>query len=112
MSSAPTHRIVVSPLALANLEEIEAVIARRNPLNAKRFVRKIRDQIDTLTYMPERFPHAPEARTFREPLRHVTVWPYRIEYRLTAKGQALDAVIEAIATWSHQWVEAAPVLVE
>ena len=38
--------------------------------------------------------------------------PVRIEYRLTEKGQALDAVIEAIATWSHQWVEAAPALVE
>ena len=34
--------------------------------------------------------------------------PVRIEYRLTEKGQALDAVLDAIATWSHEWVEAAP----
>jgi len=38
--------------------------------------------------------------------------PVRIEYRLTEKGQALDVVIEAIATWSHQWVDAEPALVE
>jgi DNA-binding HxlR family transcriptional regulator len=38
--------------------------------------------------------------------------PVRIEYRLTEKGQALDAVLDAIATWSHQWVEAAPALAE
>ena len=38
--------------------------------------------------------------------------PVRIEYRLTEKGQALDSVIEAIATWSHQWIEAEPALVE
>src|SRR5215207_3366679 len=38
--------------------------------------------------------------------------PVRIEYRLTEKGQALDAVIEAIATWSHQWIEAEAALAE
>jgi DNA-binding HxlR family transcriptional regulator len=38
--------------------------------------------------------------------------PVRIEYRLTEKGQALGVVIEAIATWSHQWVDAEPALVE
>ena len=38
--------------------------------------------------------------------------PVRIEYRLTEKGQALDSVLEAIATWSHQWVETEPALVE
>ena len=38
--------------------------------------------------------------------------PVRIEYRLTEKGQALDAVLDAIANWSHQWVDAAPALVE
>ena len=38
--------------------------------------------------------------------------PVRIEYRLTEKGQALDSVLEAIATWSHQWVESEPALVE
>jgi plasmid stabilization system protein ParE len=78
----PTHRIILSPLARANLDEIEVVIARRNPLNAKRFVRKIRDQIDSLGNLPERFGAAPEARYFDEPLRHVTVWPYRIVYRV------------------------------
>jgi DNA-binding HxlR family transcriptional regulator len=38
--------------------------------------------------------------------------PVRIEYRLTEKGQALDAVLDAIATWSHQWVDSEPTLVE
>ena len=38
--------------------------------------------------------------------------PVRIEYRLTEKGQALDSVIDAIATWGHKWVEIAPALVD
>jgi DNA-binding HxlR family transcriptional regulator len=38
--------------------------------------------------------------------------PVRIEYRLTEKGQALDLVLDAIATWSHEWVEAEPALAE
>ncbi len=77
-----THRIIISPRALAELSEIDAAIARPNPLNASRFVTKIRDQIDALGQFPNRFAAAPEARYFREPLRHVTVWPYRIVYRV------------------------------
>lgn len=38
--------------------------------------------------------------------------PVRIEYRLTEKGQALDAVLDAIAIWSHQWVEVESALAE
>jgi DNA-binding HxlR family transcriptional regulator len=38
--------------------------------------------------------------------------PVRIEYRLTEKGQALDTVIEAMADWSHRWVQAEPALVD
>jgi DNA-binding HxlR family transcriptional regulator len=38
--------------------------------------------------------------------------PVRIEYRLTEKGQALDTVIEAMADWSHRWVQTEPALVD
>lgn len=30
--------------------------------------------------------------------------PVRIEYRLTAKGQDLGAVMDAIAAWAHRWL--------
>lgn len=82
MFAEPTHRIIISPLALSDLGDIDATIGRSNPHNASLFVRKIRDQIDALARLPERFAEAPEARFFREPLRHVTVWPYRIVYRV------------------------------
>ena len=32
--------------------------------------------------------------------------PVRIEYRLTDKGRALDAVIEAVGTWAANWLTA------
>jgi DNA-binding HxlR family transcriptional regulator len=30
--------------------------------------------------------------------------PVRIEYRLTAKGRALGAVIEALSVWAQEWL--------
>jgi len=84
------YRIIVSPKALADLDEIHATIARRHPENATRFVRKIRDQIDRLDTLPEGYSKAPEARYFNEPLRHVTVWPYRIVYRVS--GDTVEVV--------------------
>ena len=30
--------------------------------------------------------------------------PVRIEYHLTAKGEALDEVMDAIAQWAHKWI--------
>jgi DNA-binding HxlR family transcriptional regulator len=34
--------------------------------------------------------------------------PVRIEYRLTAKGTALYAALDAIADWAEEWVTVAP----
>lgn len=79
-----TYRIVVAPRALADLDEIHATIAKNNPLNAARFVGRIVAQIDGLATRPGRFAEAPEAKHFKKPLRHVTVWPYRIVYRVGA----------------------------
>ncbi len=32
--------------------------------------------------------------------------PVRIEYRLTEKGRALGAVMEAVSAWAHDWLAA------
>jgi DNA-binding HxlR family transcriptional regulator len=34
--------------------------------------------------------------------------PVRVEYSLTKKGRSLAAPINAIADWSHKWIEAEP----
>jgi DNA-binding HxlR family transcriptional regulator len=34
--------------------------------------------------------------------------PVRVEYQLTAKGQALKPVIDAIHAWAEQWIELPP----
>lgn len=31
--------------------------------------------------------------------------PVRVEYRLTEKGRALNAVVEALSRWSQDWVD-------
>lgn len=31
--------------------------------------------------------------------------PVRVEYRLTEKGNALGPVLDAIETWSHDWID-------
>lgn len=33
--------------------------------------------------------------------------PVRIEYHLTAKGQALAPVVQALTVWAHDWIPAA-----
>lgn len=39
--------------------------------------------------------------------RHVSAdTPVRVDYRLTAKGRALQAAIEAVSAWADEWVEA------
>src|SRR5262245_37047668 len=35
--------------------------------------------------------------------------PVRVEYRLTAKGEALSEVIESVVAWLEKWGEDAPV---
>jgi len=30
--------------------------------------------------------------------------PIRVEYALTKKGQALGPIVDAIETWSHDWI--------
>ena len=30
--------------------------------------------------------------------------PVRVSYELTAKGRALDAIVEAIESWAHEWL--------
>lgn len=32
--------------------------------------------------------------------------PVRIEYRLTAKGRALEPVVASLATWAERWIDA------
>lgn len=34
--------------------------------------------------------------------------PVRIEYHLSAKGMALDTVMDSISDWAHDWVTVAP----
>lgn len=38
--------------------------------------------------------------------------PVRVEYRLTEKGLALEPVISAIESWSHDWFLAEPAVAE
>ena len=34
--------------------------------------------------------------------------PVRIEYELTPKGRALEATVNAIASWANEWIEGGP----
>jgi DNA-binding HxlR family transcriptional regulator len=37
----------------------------------------------------------------------IPAMPVRVEYHLTEKGLALDAVMSAVASWSERWVDGA-----
>ena len=36
--------------------------------------------------------------------RVIPATPVRVEYHLTAKGQALGEVLDAVAAWAHDWL--------
>jgi toxin ParE1/3/4 len=76
------HSIILSPGALADLEQIGAHIALDSPERARAFVDTVLDRIAGLAMLPERFPDAPESPLDGVHLRQMIVKPYRVVYEV------------------------------
>lgn len=72
-------RVIISPRALLDLEEIVRYISLDNPQAARRYGDKLLCAAESLAQFPERGRFVPE---FRDGVtREIIVYPYRVVYR-------------------------------
>ena len=86
-------KIIWSPRALADLEDIARYIARSSPLAAERFCLRLIAHAESLIEFPQKGRMVPEKK--RETLRELILPPYRIAYEVQASGQ----LIEILTIW-------------
>lgn len=77
-----SFRIVVTPTAEANLDEILRFIALDDPAAARKFVAGLRAKMKTLATLPRRCPFAPEDGIDGVEIRHLLYNNYRIIFAL------------------------------
>ncbi|HTK77802.1 MAG TPA: type II toxin-antitoxin system RelE/ParE family toxin [Gemmataceae bacterium] len=84
MSPSPlaTYRIVISPQAGAQLEEIFGYIAQRSPQNAPIVIDRILTAIDSLKTMPSRFKVERHDRRLGYDVHSMVVAPHLVFYRV------------------------------
>ena len=79
-----SYKVVVTPTAEANLDQILHFIALDSPTAARRFVAGLRSKIRTLATIPKRCPLAPEDGLDGLEIRHLIYSNYRIIFVIDA----------------------------
>ncbi len=74
------YKVVITPTAEANLNEIHRHIALDSPAAARKFLTGLRGKIKTLASMPNRCPLAPEDGLAGMEIRNLLYGEYRILY--------------------------------
>jgi plasmid stabilization system protein ParE len=85
---ADTHRVIIMPRALADLEEITAYIGKTSAEGAARMATRIVDAIDSLAFMPNRFKRVVKSRKRGSHIQSFVVRPYVIYYRVNEQPPA------------------------
>ena len=79
-------KIILSPAAIADLEQIVRAIARDNPIAAERIGNALLDRVTIL----QNFPHLGSIVPKRPSLRKLVSYPYIIYYRPRIEEGAID----------------------
>lgn len=80
-----TYRVVVTPEAEQDLDELFRFVALDNPAAARKFVDGLRRRVKTLGSMPKRCPRAPEDGLDGLEIRHFIHGRYRIIFAIDGK---------------------------
>lgn len=83
-------KLVWSPLAFTQAEEISGYIAEDNPIAAEKWLMGLFDEVERLADYPESGRHVPEIR--RPEIRELVYGEYRIIYRIRAATVAILTV--------------------
>ena len=83
-------KLVWSPLALTQAEEISCYIAEDNPAAAEKWLAGLFGEVERLADYPESGRHVPEIR--RPEIREIIYGEYRIIYRIRTATAAILTV--------------------
>lgn len=84
-----SRRVVITPTAEADLDDILRFIALDSPSAGKRFVTGLRARMKTLAAMPERCPRAPEDGLDGLEIRHLIYGQYRVLFTVDGERVAI-----------------------
>jgi toxin ParE1/3/4 len=79
------YRLIITPGALKDLEQIHAYISTDSPQNASRMIQRIMDSLGSLERFPNRSVVPHQSSRIRNPVRSLSVQSYMIFYRVIEK---------------------------
>ena len=82
------YKVILSPLALADLEEIVRYVAAHDPTAAQRLGMRLLDQAETLC----RMPHRGGGVRARPGVRKLLLRPYLIFYRVDDAARTVEVL--------------------
>ncbi len=90
------YKVVWTRSAVSDIESIIEYIAEDSPLTAKALFRKLKKQIETLSYSPQRGRYIPELQEqgifiYRE----LIISPWRVMYRVHERNVYVMAIIDS-----------------
>jgi len=74
------YTLNITSEAVADVEDARSTIAEYSAQSAERFINLIDQSFESLTFMPNRHPLAPEAATHGRDIRQMVVGKYRVLY--------------------------------
>lgn len=80
--SQERYRVVITPSALRDIDQIAQTISEDSPVNAARFISRLKTAIHLLNELPSRGTHAPEGVVDGHIIRQIMVGKYRILYAI------------------------------
>jgi len=90
------YKVVWTKSAVSDLESIIEYISKNSPLTARALFHKLKKQIDTLSYSPQRGRHIPELQEQGIFLyRELIISPWRVMYRVHERIVYIMAIIDS-----------------
>ena len=90
------YQVVWTKSAVSDLEEIIEYIAESNSVTAKRIFAKLKKQVETLSYLPQRGRHIPELQEQGILIyRGLVISPWRLMYKIHERIVYILAIIDS-----------------
>ncbi|MEA5554532.1 type II toxin-antitoxin system RelE/ParE family toxin [Anabaena cylindrica UHCC 0172] len=95
------YRVRITPTALEDAEEFYLWISQDSPINGANWFNRLIATIDTLAFMPQRCPIAPEKEIVGQEIRYLL---YSKRYRILFGIEGDAVIIYHIRHTSQEWM--------